>query len=225
MAPAGADEAPRQLAPGFASLDAGQSVIIVPLDIELFSISAGGVAEPRADWTEVARQHMKAALVRTAWKLGLQSVELDERLADEHAELLRLHAAVAEAIVLHHFSGDQNALSTKDGRLDWSFGDVLRPLRRNGGARYALFTFVRDSYASGERVVSMILMGALGVGIPGGVQVAQASLVDLETGRVLWFNRMVRSSGDLRDAETAQESVEWLLEAFPVAAARTAALR
>lgn len=41
----------KHLAPGFDALPADAKVIVAPLDVELFSISAGGVLEPRADWT------------------------------------------------------------------------------------------------------------------------------------------------------------------------------
>ena len=34
----------------------------MPVDVELFSLSAGGVAEPRADWTAAALGHMKGAV-------------------------------------------------------------------------------------------------------------------------------------------------------------------
>ena len=58
----------------------------------------------------------------------------------------------------------------------------------------------------------------LGRAVPlGGAQVGYASLVDLNTGRVLWFNRLLRGRGDLREADKAAETVNALLEEFPVA--------
>ena len=46
------------LADGFSRLPSGASVVVMPADIELFEISAGGVTEPRADWTELAERHV-----------------------------------------------------------------------------------------------------------------------------------------------------------------------
>lgn len=203
----------RNLAPGFTGLAADAKVLIAPLDVELFSLSAGGVLEPRADWTGSAQQHMKAALKARAQALGLGSLELSTAQADENAELLSLHAAVARSISIHH----QGALKlpTKEGRLDWSFSDTLRPLQAASGARYALFTWIRDSYASAERKAMMVGLALLGIGITGGAQVGYATLVDLESGRVLWFNQLVRFRGDLREAAPAAESVESLLSGFP----------
>lgn len=204
----------KHLAPGFSSLPKDAKVVIAPIDVELFSISAGGVLEPKADWTESAQGHMKQAMREQAQQLGLTSGELDEASADQNAELLHLHAAVARAIAIHH-DGPMK-LPTKEGRLEWSFGDTLRPLQQASGARYALFTWVRDSYASPERVAMMVGLALLGVGVGGGVQIGYASLVDLETGQVLWFNKLARASGDLRDAPRAAESVKTLLAGFPV---------
>ena len=50
----------KNLAPGFTALPKGTKVVIMPTDIELFSVSAGGVLEPKADWTEAASKYFKA---------------------------------------------------------------------------------------------------------------------------------------------------------------------
>lgn len=203
----------RNLASGFNGLPADARVVIAPIDVELFSISAGGMAEPKADWTEAAQRHMKAALHERTQVLGQRALELGSEQADTLAELLSLHAAVARSIAIHHTGALK--LPTKEDRLDWSFGDALQPLQQASGARYALFTWVRDSYASPERVAMMIGLAMLGVGVGGGMQVGYASLVDLQTGQVLWFNQLLRSSGDLRDGSKAAESVAALLSGFP----------
>ncbi len=219
-----AQQASRNLAPGFSALPKDAKVMIAPLDVELFNISGGGVVEPKADWTEAAHKHMRGALQTKARALGLGSIELDPKLADDHAELLHLHAAVARSISTHHAGFVK--LPTKEDKLDWSFGDTLRPLQRASGARYALFTFVRDSYASTERkammgvvaVLSVVATGGTNVVIlGGGVQTGYATLVDLETGQVLWFNQLVSGTGDLREATPAVASVDALLKDFPAA--------
>ncbi len=52
--------------------------------------------------------------------------------------------------------------------------------------------------------------------MPGGQQVGFASLVDLETGDIVWFNRLVSGVGDLRTAEPARAAVDDLLADFPL---------
>lgn len=207
----------RNLAPGFTTLPANTRILVAPIDVELFSLSAGGVPEPRADWTAAAQTHMKKELERLRDKYKGETVELDEPSVDELQEMLTLHAAVARSINLHHAGNAGFALPTKNGKLDWSFGDALVPLSERSGARYGLFVWIRDSYASAERVAAMVVMAVLGVGLSGGSQVGYASLVDLQTGQVLWFNSLMRASGDLREAKPAAETVDALLAGFPAA--------
>jgi hypothetical protein len=73
----------KHLAPGFEHLPKEAKVVLMPADIELFSISAGGVLEPKADWTEAAGRHFRAALLERQRKLGLGTIELSEDRADE----------------------------------------------------------------------------------------------------------------------------------------------
>ena len=217
--PAQAQQAPaRNLAPGFTNLPLDANVAVVPLDVELFELSLGGVLTPKADWTANASKHMGAALKRKAATLGFASQFVEERVADDHAELLHLYAAVARSISMHHAGALK--LPTKEDRLEWSFGDALRPLRDATGARYALFTWVRDSYSSAERKAAMVGLALVGVGLTGGVQVGYASLVDMESGQILWFNQNVSAFGDLRDEASALSSMDGLLAGFPGATAK-----
>jgi hypothetical protein len=95
-------------------------------------------------------------------------------------------------------------------------GESVRAIKEKTGADYALFSWVRDSYASSERVATMLVLALVGVGVRGGAQTGYASLVDLNTGQVLWFNRLARSSGDLREPQKAAETLNALLDQFPV---------
>jgi hypothetical protein len=208
----------RNLAPGFTALPAGAKAVLMPVDVELFSLSGGGVPEPKADWTADAQRHMNTALKDRLKLLQLDFTTLDEKAADDFAEQVGLHAAVARSINLHHGQGGAWALPSKAGALDWSFDDAMRPLQQKTGARYGLFVWVRDSYASTERKLAMAAIAILSLGrvvAGGGVQVGYATLVDLQTGQVLWFNRLQRASGDLRDEKAAVESMNVLLTGFP----------
>lgn len=177
-------------------------LVLMPLDVELFEISAGGVIEPRADWTALAVHHVRNGLRerKAHWK------EFSGDADPAIAEVLRLHRAVTQALLTHHTGSLK--LPTKEGRLDWSLGPDVAPLREKTGADHALFIWIRDTYASDARKV-------FGLGLGGGVQSAHASLVDLRSGEVLWFNRLRRLSGDLRESEPALETVEALFAGLP----------
>jgi hypothetical protein len=211
---AGAAAAQAHLAPGFNRLPPNSMIALMPADVELFEISAGGVEEPRADWTDAATRNIMADLRARKQKLGARATEITGEQDEAVEALNNLHGAVSRAILVHHFGPLK--LPTKDGRLDWTLGPEVAKLREKSGADYALFTWVRDSHASAERKAMMVFGALLGVGMTGGVQQAYASLVDLRTGQVVWFNRIVRGTGDLREAEPAAETLTALLAGFPL---------
>jgi hypothetical protein len=207
----------KNTAPEFVALPKGSSVLVMAPDVELFSISGGGVHEPKADWTEAAQSHLQAQLVKRFGPLDLTTKFLSEADSDNFAEISALHAAVASSISFHHFGASNFYLPTKAGLLDWSLDEAVKPIHAVHKFDYALFIWIRDSYVSAERKAAMFALALLGVGIPGGAQVGYASLIDLRNGRVMWFNRLARASGDLREAGPAAESVSELLKGFRVA--------
>jgi hypothetical protein len=208
-----------RLAPGFTELPKGAKVAIMPSDIELFEVGVGAVPEPKAEWTEAATKYFTAALKARYKTYGLATLDVSPAQADEYAELIAVYTAVGRSIMVHHMSGPGvTRLESKDGKLDWSLGESVQPLRNATGADYALFTWVRDGYATAGRAAAMALTAILSRGrvVQGGAQQsAYASLLDLRTGRVLWFNRLQRTSGDLRTEEPATETVKELLKDFP----------
>lgn len=198
---------------GFTRPPPGARIVLMPMDVELFSISAGGILEPQAEWTQAAVRHLKDAYLGRKESLKVDFSELDDASDETIEDLNRLHGAVGAAINLHHLG--MFKLPTKEGRLDWSLGSDVSALKARTGADYALFTFVRDSYATGERVAAMVVAALFGVGLGGGMQAAYVSLVDLGSGDIVWFNRLIRASGDLREAAKAAETLDALLSGFP----------
>ncbi|MES2127593.1 MAG: hypothetical protein V4463_10000 [Pseudomonadota bacterium] len=218
LALAAGSAAAQNLAPDFTGLPKGAKVAMMPSDVELFSLSAGGVPEPKADWTEAAIRNLKTALHARKAALGVDIADMSVEDGDALAEINTLHAAVANAISLHQFSGAVWNLPTKDKKLDWKLGEAVAAIKQRTGADYALFSYVRDSYASAERKAAMVALALVGVGLHGGAQVGYASLVDLNTGRVLWFNKILRATGDMRDEDGARETLNSLLDHFPAKA-------
>jgi hypothetical protein len=190
---------------------------VLPVDAELSELSFGGFATPRQDWTVAARNHLNASLRAVFAEREIAATFKDEHATDdeEAAKLLRLHAAVGHSIMRHQYEGP-GVLPTKANGFDWTLGPSVRHLVPDGGADYLLAVHVRDSYSGPGRVVAQVLVAALfGVAMPGGMQIGFASLVDLRTGEVVWFNRLFRDAGDLRTEAPARETVERLLAGMP----------
>lgn len=199
---------------------AGQkTILLMPIDVELFELTAGGLEDPRADWTEAANKHVVVSLHKENKRRGLNMISFDdEHLGFEEAQELRqiikLHQAVGLAMLLHQ-RVPALRLPTKKSIFDWSLGNSVRPLRGDTDARYALFLYLKDSYASGGRVALNIVTAILFGVAQGGTQIGYASLVDLDTGQIAWFSSLARGTGDLRTQQAADEAIGVLLQELP----------
>jgi hypothetical protein len=132
------------------------------------------------------------------------------------ADLERLFGAVGSSIILHRYLRYDLPTKRRQG-LDWTLGQEAIDFGRATGMEYALFLHAQDAYASQSRIAIQIL-GAAGcfIGfcapqIGGASQQAYASLVDLRTGDVVWFNLLQSQIGDIRTREGAAQMVERLL--------------
>jgi hypothetical protein len=205
-------------------------LLVMRPDVSVGSVTTGGMVEPRADWTETARAKLLAAIKAQQAARGGNIFIMEKRNSlagvdpEMIAELERLHYAVGTSIALHKYSG--RTLPTKRGKgLDWTLGEDAVTLGRRTGYDYALFLYAEDSFASTGRVALQVLgvagcfVGFCAPNIGGGGQFGYASLVDLRTGEVVWFNVAQASSqvagikmGDIRTDEGAAQMVDRLLD-------------
>ena len=204
-------------------------LLVLRPDVTVGSLTTGGMVEPRADWTEQARQSIIAAIhAQQAARGGKVTIlarrnELPGVSAEEVAEVERLFYAVGQSIVLHKYLGEY--LPTKRRRgLDLTLGEDAVRLGQKTGYDYALFLHAEDQVASRGRVMLGVL-GAAGclVGfcypnVGGATQLDYAGLVDLKTGEVVWFNVVQASSeipglkfAELRTPKGAAQMVDRLL--------------
>lgn len=155
----GCAQAVRTRPEGWQRIPSTARVVLMTPDIELSEISAGGVAEPKAEWTERAKRHVVEAL-RT--EIGAKNANLvvyeppasDPAREYQHNQLIKLHDVVGRTVLVHHYGAVK--LPNKDGKFDWSLGSGASVLKDDQDADYALFVFLRDSYASAGRKAAMV---------------------------------------------------------------------
>ncbi|MBL4613372.1 MAG: hypothetical protein JKY27_00645 [Magnetovibrio sp.] len=190
-------------------------VVLMPTDIELSNLTAGGMAVPNAEWTANAEKHffnsLRDRLAQTNAEVRVSNKGLDQ--PPTQIKLIKLHEVVGNSLLVFG-PGSRLALPTKTNGK-WTLGPSARFLKDHYQSDYALFVHIRDSYASGERVAAILVAGLFGVGLQGGVQRGFASLVDLNTGDVVWHNSIVRQQGELRTIDGARETADKLLTGFP----------
>ncbi|MFQ6016676.1 MAG: hypothetical protein ACE5KF_00620 [Kiloniellaceae bacterium] len=195
-------------------------VLLMPPDIELAQITAAGLVEPNAAWTATAKTNVEAALTailaeKDARLVRYRPSSRNASFDEPHGQVIKLHGAVGRTILVHQYLPNMK-LPTKKDRFDWSLGDGVAALKKSYDADYALFIYFRDSFSSGGRVAAMLVGALLGIGVPGGIQAGFASLVDLRSGDIVWFNRLVSERGDLRKPDLARDASEKLLSKVPL---------
>jgi len=206
-----------RLAAAVESPPPGTTVLLIKPDIELSLLTASGLKEPRADWTAQGTENIETQmeLALSSASHTFNSVDPEDAMGGRTGQMMRLHEAVGQSILLFDYAGLK--LPTKAEGFDWTIGDGAQVLREEYDADYALFVYGRGSYASAGRVATMVVASLIGASVPLGNQQVFASLVDLRTGRVVWFNVAVAGPGaDMRDPEGARSLVASLLKDAPL---------
>ena len=192
-------------------------VILMPPDIKYYLLTAGGVPEPHKEWTDAAQENFTAAITDFSQAIGSDLTIIDrDNIGEVEIEYEALHSAVGMTILNHHF-GLVTLPSKANGEIfDWSLGPGVQRLAEQHDADYGLFVFYRDYQASGGRVAFAILAAAaVGAAVPMGAEQGFASLVDLRTGDIVWFNVVGAGSGEMRDKEGAVVAVNTLFKDIP----------
>lgn len=198
--------------------DAPPRIALMPLDLTLSRRSAGGSLQPVAAWTLAAERNLTLALMAAARERGLQLLPVPHDLwsRPDLRQVHLLHRGIERAILAHRFGDGDTRLPAKAGPLGWSLGQGVAALRADVRADYALFVSLNDSYAStGRRALGIATLLLVGLPVSGGEQTGLATLVELQSGAVVWASRLDRPTGDLREPEPARETAEALLKDLP----------
>ncbi len=196
------------------------TVLIMTPDIEISVLTAGGLLEANAEWTERAKGHFETSLAEVLGEKSVTIVGYEEISSigpDSLAEgqILKLHEAVGTSIRFHKGLPAFN-LPTKKDKFDWTLGDSIKPLRERYEADYIVFIHLRDSFSSAGRVAANVVFALLGAGVHGGQQTGYVSLVNMKTGHIVWFNGLFSKEGDLRTKEGSLLAIKQLLGPAPL---------
>jgi hypothetical protein len=195
----------------------GARVLVLQPDVQLSLLTAGGVLEARADWSKAAQANLakdvEAQLKGRAHQFRM--VASDDLMTGRVGQLTRLHTALGRSILSFDYGG--MPLPTKRKRFDWTLGAGAQAMAAEQQADYALFIRSEGTYASGGRVVTAIGLSLIGVHVPLGKQQVFASLVDLRSGQVVWFNVAVAGpNADMRQPEGSASLAKSLLKSIPL---------
>lgn len=197
--------------------DKAVKILVFRPDVQVGSLGTSGIESPNAEWTEQGRKNLADALVRDQARQSNQVMFLEERDGADGqmiADYQSLFRAVSGAIFQHKFFGPR--LPTKKGKFDWTLGPGVKKIGDMSGANYALLLYTHDSYGtSGRKAMQVVSFLAFGAVVQAGIHVSYASLVDLDTGQVVWFNVKLGADGDPREIDGAEARIAQVLETMP----------
>lgn len=202
-----------------------KNVAIMPPDIKINKLSAGGVPELVDEWSDDAKGKILAILTKElslfpSMKVSLiKDFEMQESAKYSLKEQQGLFRAVADSIIIHTYL-PESTFKHKLANFDYTLGTEISTLSSAADSDVLLFCLGTNYLWTGGRI-ALSIFGMLASGVTG-VYVGPMpmpeyfilSLVDSKTGDVIWFD-YVYAPGDLRNEEVDQKLVSRILNNFP----------
>jgi hypothetical protein len=199
-----------------------EQVVLLPVDIDVYEMSAGGVVEEVPEWSKAAEENIRSAVLVSKNASGKSCVSRtvnSSELTGGEREILEEHLALFSVVggfALWAGLPDNKAWHFKSERFDYTLGSGLGFLKTKYGIDAGLIIVGEDVVATAGRTAAFLVGAALGVGLPMGHTSLIGGLVDFETGDLLWINRSVSGGGtDLRDPESCLLFAKGLMEGYP----------
>jgi hypothetical protein len=193
-------------------------IVLLPPQVFVFELSAGGVPTRMADWEALARDNLAATATRLAESGHLFELVPAPPLTAEEAEQLEAHIGLYDRVAQSVFvygRGEQSAWAHKKYEFDYTVGPGLAFLRERTGADAALIVLGSDFISSGGRKAAFVAGLALGIIMPLGQSFVTAGVVDLASGDVRWMSFDSSSRIDTRDPADAEELMHAFYETWP----------
>jgi len=201
-----------------------RKVLLLPVEINVHEISAGGVVEKVNAWSETASSHANAFLRDLA--RGKGAFDLIEGPALEPAQKARLdqYIALYEVVAGSAFIAQHSPFEVWQQRareFDYTLGPGLGPLADATGTDAAMVVIGSDYISSAGRRAAMVMGMILGavsgvVVVPqGGISFVSVGVVDLHTGDLLWFGTEQGQATDLRNEADVRRMLEGLFRTYP----------
>ena len=195
-----------------------KKVVLLPPQVFVFELSAGGVPTRMADWEAVARDNLASAATRLARESGLFELVPPPRLEPPELDQLEAHIGLYDRVAQSVFvygRGNQSAWAHKKNEFDYTVGPGLAFLRAQTDADAALIVLGSDYISTGGRKAAFVAGLALGIVMPLGQSFIAAGIVDLKTGDVQWMSFDSSSSMDSRNPADVDDLMRDLYQTWP----------
>ncbi len=199
--------------------DKPKAIVVMPIDVKMNQVTAGGVTELMDEWTDEAKKNITLALKDEFGAIeNVRLTFIDERnLSSGQKDFLKsqqgLFNSVADSIFIHTY----NPVFTfphKIKNFDYTMGTEFSQMASVMPADAYLFCQGVNHIWTGGRVCLAVVAAIAGVEILPHPEWFVLSLVDAKTGDVVWFDS-VDQQGDLRGLDLDHALVRRLLNNFP----------
>jgi hypothetical protein len=198
-------------------------LLLLPAEVRVHEVSAGGVVEKVDAWSESASKTATAHIREIGAARGYELTE-SPPLSPQDREVLQQHVALYSLVAGSAFFAQHSqaaAWRERGKTFDYSLGPGLKDLAEHTGLDAAVITVGTDYISSSGRRAAMlasVLVGiATGVVIvpPAGVAFMSVGLVDLRTGDLLWFDTQQSQNIDLREEKDVKRAIDVIFETQP----------
>jgi hypothetical protein len=199
-----------------------EQVVLMPLDVDVYEMSAGGLKEEVPAWSDKAKANVRNALLiskGTGGKCCVSRPVDTSVLTPEQRQTLEEHLALFDLLAANALwlaFPDNTAWHFKNEHFDYTLGDGLSFLKTEYGVDGGLIVMGEDVVSSTGRKLTALVGAAFGIVVPMGHSFLAVGLVDFASGDLLWMNHEIAAGdADLRDSHSCQTMVRRLMEGYP----------
>ena len=198
-----------------------KTIAVMPPDIKVYKITAGGVQELIDEWSDEAKQYIKEALERhLSQTQGVAIKFVDEKwLKENHKDIWRknraLYSAISMSALLHAYPGE-NEFPAKRKNFDYTLGPDIKELSQvcEGDALLFIYGFDNEATVGRQALWWFNITMALATGVaylpinPSGMAVG---LVNAQTGNLEWLKvTPADTEYSFRNSKSMDTLIEWI---------------
>lgn len=196
-----------------------KTILLLPPEIEISELSAGGVEEKRDDWGDQGKKNVEKALSELLQekKVRLKVLKENKKNKKEIEDINALYRAVAYSIYSHtkNMGYNPNIFMQRIENFDYTIGSVEDLLKREKADGLLIVYGADEISTSGRKVLRALKnINPFSQGERGDLTSMLISITD-KKGDVLWFNTFVDGGHDLREAKSTLAFVEKALKQYP----------
>ena len=210
-----------------ALLTDASRIMVIPLKIEIFQISAGGVREKMDAWSGQGRTNVMAAIQQELEKRPMLNIKTFNESLISQAQRVNfdqtqaLFDVVSFSIWMHSYGSGPNFFADKAENFHYSLGTEIRDLTDDVDVLLLCHCYEHVP-STGKKAIDagMVVLGLLG-GVflqpATSATVLNLALVDADSGTIIWYNQFTGGGrADIRNPIEATAIIQALLQDFPL---------